>query len=117
MTVTSYFANHRKLKEVGFEVVSIARFPPGSCKGIPDFAPPEDLVRGSKSGTLSEEDYKACYIKMLDSIPVSRALELVRILKEGNYALCCFCGKDKFCHRHLLADWLNRNFELNIKEF
>lgn len=117
MIVTSYFANHRKLKNEGFAVVSIARFPPGSCKGILDFAPSEDLVRGSKSGTLSEEYYKACYIKMLDNIPVSRALELVNILKEGNYALCCFCGKNKFCHRHLLAEWLNRNYECNIKEF
>ena len=117
MIVTSYFANHRKLKEAGFEVVSIARFPPGSCKGILDFAPSEYLVRGYKSGILSEEDYKHCYIKMLDNLPVSLVLELVNLLKEGNYALCCFCGKDKFCHRHLLAEWLNRNYECKIKEF
>ena len=32
-------------------------------------------------------------------------------------ALCCFEKPDDFCHRHLLADWLNEKLNLGVEEF
>ena len=29
----------------------------------------------------------------------------------------CHCGKTKFCHRHLLADWLETQLGIRIEEF
>ena len=32
-------------------------------------------------------------------------------------ALLCFEKPSDFCHRHLVASWLNETMHLNIKEF
>ena len=29
----------------------------------------------------------------------------------------CHCAKTKFCHRHLVADWLEKHLKVGIKEF
>jgi len=35
----------------------------------------------------------------------------------GEHAiLCCWCLKGKFCHRHLVAKWLEENLNITIKE-
>ncbi len=30
--------------------------------------------------------------------------------------ILCWEGKDKFCHRHLVADWLSKNLDIEIEE-
>jgi|TARA_B110000444_G_scaffold249321_1_gene274266 hypothetical protein len=29
----------------------------------------------------------------------------------------CHCAKTKFCHRHLVADWLEKELKIDIKEY
>tara|TARA_B100001094_G_scaffold193895_1_gene187780 strand:+ start:15901 stop:16077 length:177 start_codon:yes stop_codon:yes gene_type:complete len=29
----------------------------------------------------------------------------------------CHCAKTKFCHRHLVADWLEKELKINIMEY
>ncbi len=31
--------------------------------------------------------------------------------------LMCHCAKTKFCHRHLVADWLEETLNVEIKEY
>lgn len=33
-----------------------------------------------------------------------------------NAVLLCWESSEKFCHRHLVAEWLMENLEINIKE-
>lgn len=53
--------------------------------------------------------YTACYKNtVLDKLYKSIVIEELRdIAGENNLYLLCYEIPKKFCHRHLLADWLN----------
>lgn len=57
--------------------------------------------------------YIECYYK-----EVLNKLDPLTIYKElgPNAILLCWEEPSQFCHRHLVADWLNNNLNLNIKE-
>lgn len=117
MFVTSYFANHRKLKEAGFLIVSIARYtPPGVLYNLRAFAPEKDLLLRRKQGLVSDEEYTKSYLEQLNSLDRKEVVDLLESI-PGKVALCCYCGKDKFCHRHILSKWLKDNFNIEINEF
>ena len=81
------------------------------------FVPEADLLRDRKAGLVSDEEYTELYCEMLETIPKCFIEKLIEDGESRNIALCCYCGKDSFCHRHILAEWLNKNYNLNIKEF
>ena len=107
---TSYFGKRLK----GDNLVSIARGTPqwftGRCVQL--VAPSWDLVTGIKSGSLTAEEYTVAYVKQLDSIGVDKILAM---FKDGDILLCYEKPGD-FCHRHILANWLN-NKGHNVTEF
>lgn len=99
MIYTSYFAKYK-----GKDGVSIATKQPPGCN-FPVFQPlvPElDLVWGYKRGQLTEEEYKNTYFKQLSTLDVQHVAKALE-----NKVLLCWEGSDKFCHRHLVAEWLN----------
>ncbi|MCX6668824.1 MAG: hypothetical protein NTV25_03335 [Methanothrix sp.] len=97
---TSYFARSSKLPNA----ISIARGYPASFKGRQylKLAPSKDLLDEYKRGKLSEEEYAVVFGWQLDE------LDPVEVVKElgPNPILLCWEGPSKFCHRHLVADWL-----------
>ena len=105
MIQTSYFAKMRKMTpEQKAACVSVARFTP---KGIN--IPGYDPVMPSKSILLrykEDEDvdaYAVNYEGQLSRLDVDKvAADL-----DGKILLCYEKSSD-FCHRHLLASWLNR---------
>lgn len=81
--------------------------------GHPAFAPTWDMVMGVKSGTLSETEYTIQYNALMrKSMEVNRKV-WVEVLKQPAVAFMCYCGHNKFCHRHLLAA---RFIEFGLKE-
>lgn len=42
--------------------------------------------------------------------------ELIALAKNTNIALVCYESPEKFCHRHLVANWFREN-GIEIKEF
>lgn len=82
--------------------------------GIPDnfggeimreLNPPQWLLFKYKNGQASEEDYiEAYYNEVLNKL---NPLEIYNKLKGK--VILCYCGKDKFCHRHLVIKWLRDN--------
>ena len=36
---------------------------------------------------------------------------------DKDIALCCYEKPTDFCHRHLVAEWLNNNTDENIEEW
>ena len=76
------------------------------------------LLQSYKEGTISEEDYVKEYVQQLNDF--SKDVEnFVDVLKkefaDKKVVLLCY-EKDGFCHRHILAEYLNKHYKLNITE-
>ena len=80
------------------------------------FAPTWDMVMGHKSGELSDNQYSYKYTQILmrgcyDPVKRSHIL-LHRHGQEngGEVTLLCYCSDGKFCHTHLMIDWLTEQY-------
>ena len=117
MIYTSYFGNWRNFPE-GSVAISITQFPPKTWKGLElrSLAPSEQTLRQFKNKEIDETIFAYQYLTGLnkDSNLKERVRALLMHLNQehGNVVLCCYETANDFCHRHLLADWL----DLNIKE-
>lgn len=111
MIYTSYFA---KIKEL--EVNDIV--PIAICGGIPDYyhglwyrkvAPKWDWFQQWKQN--HDNDF---YIKKFNETVLNAkdqwtvATELQALAPGKDIALICYEKPEDFCHRHLVADWLNK---------
>ncbi len=120
MIYTSYFAAVKKLPS-NICAISIAGWPPKGWKG-PQYkvlAPKWDFF--SKWKENHDNDYYIEHFKKEVLEPLSPE-SVVKILKQiagsKDVCLCCFEKPGDFCHRHLVADWLNENgYECKEYEF
>ena len=65
----------------------------------------------------SEEKFIIEYNNMLNDLNSKNVLEHLNFLTAGvEPILMCKCGKTKFCHRHLVAEWLERESGIIIQE-
>ena len=71
-------------------------------------------------GKISEEENNKYYMEeyykqVLSKLDAKNVYE--ELSKFGkNVVLLCFEENDKFCHRHLVATWLQRELEINVPE-
>lgn len=114
---TSYFANGAKLQKAGIMIIGIALYPPKWFSGISNkyVSPSWDILHNSKS----EEDYVQRFnseiLARRDPKVFLTAIE--KIANGKDVALCCFEKPDEFCHRHLVAKWLNEKLGMQIEEY
>lgn len=124
MIYTSYFANLDKIPK-DFKLISIARQKLVTDKykisELKEFAPSEKLFLDMKSNRISELNYTIRYITQISNNKnledLIQALHTMYGFPEKNCVLLCWEGKNKFCHRHILAEYLNINYEFNVREF
>lgn len=98
---TTYFANVRNLPQT-WNFVSIARKTVPGFPGfpLPELMPsPQLLSKVKQDGDI--EYYTKVFIEHL--VTLDPAMILARSGPDPIYV--CYEGKDKFCHRHLVADW------------
>lgn len=119
MIYTTYFAKLRSLPE-GITPIAICAKPPKGFKGFvyKSLAPKYDFFKHYKE-TGDTEYFKKCYYEqILNNIQPGKLLEeLYKITgSSGALALVCFEKSTDFCHRHLVAEWLN-NFGITCEEF
>lgn len=70
-----------------------------------------------KKKKISEDKFIAEYHNMLKDLNPKHVLEHLNFLTGGiEPILMCKPAKTKFCHRHLVADWLEKETGLIIKE-
>lgn len=70
-----------------------------------------------KKKKISEEKFIIEYNNMLNDLNSKNVLEHLNFLTGGvEPILMCKCGKTKFCHRHLVAEWLERESGIIIQE-
>ena len=109
MIYTSYFAKLKKFPE-NFQPIAICQFPPKWYTGqsIKIFAPNSDILIQYKSGQLNEEEYIQLYQQQLSNINVLDYIEKIfSICKEKTPIFICYEKSINFCHRHILAKYLN----------
>lgn len=116
---TSCFKFARSLDESKFFVVSISRFPPRGfkCYRCYEFAPSATLLRRFKAG-LSEYRYRFIYRRdVLERIDVHKVFEDLAVKACGrDIVLCCFEPAFNFCHRRLLANYVQEVWGYSIEE-
>ena len=108
---TTYFG---KIKDLPEDIVPIAicgKAPKG-WQGLsyPVLAPKKWWWLDWKENKHSDQDYYRAMYKetVLDPlIPLSVYQDLEKMSGGKDVALVCYEKPDKFCHRHLVADWLS----------
>jgi len=67
------------------------------------FAPTWDLVNMYKQGNMSEEEYYVEYSKIIAASQRLHKDRWLEVLNMGSVTLACYCPRDTFCHRVILA--------------
>ena len=115
---TSYFGNLKKLKENNIVPIGICCYPPKDFHGsnLIAIAPTPDILNNCRSNHQEfRKRYKneVLYLFKDPSIFVDR----IKFISNGNdCALCCFEKPDEFCHRHLVAYWLEECMGIAVDE-
>ena len=68
------------------------------------------------------QDYEAGYVEafceQLDKLDAEDIVKkLHKLTHDEEPVLMCHCGKDKFCHRHIVAEWLELETGQIIEEY
>ena len=102
---TSYFSKYK-----GNKGISIACSAPKNFKGqtYQQLVPKWSLVKDYKDGNITKKEYVSKYLKQIDKLDPNKVL---KDLKDK--VLLCWEGPGKFCHRRIVAWWIEN--ELNIK--
>ena len=116
---TSYFGNLKNLKKNHIIPIGVCRFPPKWFDGpnLISIAPSKDILFTCKN---NHQEYIKRYKNEILSIHKNPQdfIDRLSLISDGkDVALCCFEEPGKFCHRHLIAEWLNNTLNLNVQEF
>lgn len=106
---TSYFAKYR-----GEHGVSIALKTPEGFKGrlYKALAPPYWLLKKVKADGDTEYYTEQYYKEVLNKLDPRQVYEDL----GADAVLLCWEGSEKFCHRHIIAEWLEKSLGIEVKE-
>lgn len=119
MIYTGYYAKIKKYEQNGLITVGISgKIPDGfNGKRYQKLAPKYYWWHEWRDNKLSNEWFKERYnetvLNTLDAVSVAQELKSF----GENIVLLCYETPEKFCHRHLVAEWLNASVNLNVCEF
>lgn len=114
---TSYFAKAAILRKAGIVPIGVALWPPRFFRGISmkQVAPRRYML----DDRLTDEEYIRMYrndvLRLVDARSFIQDLE--RASRGMDVAMCCFEKPGDFCHRHILAKWLNEQTGIEVSEF
>jgi uncharacterized protein YeaO (DUF488 family) len=107
---TSYFAKYKKSNGVSIAVRKPWWFPYDEYK---DLFPPEDLVYRYKSDKITTEEYiEEYHNKVLSRLDAKKVYEDLK-----DKVILCYEKSNEFCHRHLVAIWIENKLGIKIEEW
>lgn len=118
MIYTSYFANIKKLPS-DIIPIAICGKRPLNWTGLsyPKLAPKKSFFLEWKKNNDNNYYIEHFQKEVLNLLQPQEVIKELYLLSNGkDIALICYESSDKFCHRHLVAKWLNEN-GLNVKEY
>ena len=119
MIYTGYYSKIKEYVDSGLTLLSISRTKPEfakSCIDIPQLFPSDKILWDYKKGKIDEMKYTSKYLDQLNELGVDRIIKMIQIFGD-NVVLLCWESPEKFCHRHILADYINKNSNINVEEF
>lgn len=111
---TSYYA-----RSSGHErAVSISASAPTYFKGnhIKTLAPTWEILDAYKAGKIDENEYAKRYISLLEDERKLTPLSVYNAIPNGTILLCYEKAGD-FCHRRVLAEWVEKSLGVIIPEW
>lgn len=116
---TSYFANLKNLEKDDIVPIGICCYPPKWFKGpnLRAIAPSPDILEKCKSSHAEyEKRYRTEVLSLFKDANI--LLERISFISGGKDAvLCCYEKPSDFCHRHILAKWLEEQTGIKVEEF
>lgn len=106
MILTSYYANYRNFTK-GYKRVSISLFSPPNAQldsFASELAPTSFILSDYKNKKINDEEYIKRYFKEV----LSKLDPKDIAIKYDNSIFLCYEKKGSFCHRNIVADWLNK---------
>ena len=119
MIYTGYYSKMKEYADLGLTLLSISRTKPEfakSCIDIPQLFPSNKILWDYKKGKIDEMEYTSKYLDQLNELGVDKIIKMIQIFGD-NVVLLCWESPEKFCHRHILADYINKNSCVVIEEF
>lgn len=109
---TSYYAKNGAHRQA----VAISLFAPSFFRRrwYPKLAPTRRMIDELKDGIIDEVEYTTQYLQLLKLRQLSPQ-QIADDLEEGSI-LCCYESSEKFCHRHIVAAWLERGANVVVTE-
>lgn len=87
-------------------------------KELRSLAPPWILLNAYRNGEITEAQYTEVFSEQLLKLNPKTILdELELIASDDELVIMCHCGSKSFCHRHLVAEWLQSNMHVEIEEY
>ena len=119
MIYTGYFAKLKEYENNGLIPISISGKAPDFYNGIEykRFAPSWSIYNNYKNGNIDEFGYTERYKKeILDKL---NPVEIKQFLTsfDKDIILLCYEKQGDFCHRHLVADWIESNLGKSVEEY
>lgn len=116
---TGYFYKLKQNKIDG--AVSIAVGKPRYIKvnhELKTLAPTWKLLNGFRKDEITEEEYVVQFNAMLEKLNVNDVVDELHHLTGGEEpVMMCHCATKHFCHRHLVAEWIERKTGEAVEEF
>jgi len=80
-------------------------------------APRWDLLNAFRNDEITEAQYIVSYNAMLSKLNAKKVFDELHHYCDGSEpVLLCHCGIKDFCHRHLAAEWLEKELGIQIDE-
>ena len=119
MFYTGYYSKVKEYIQAGLKTVGISMTRPNGVVvdgELPDLYPDKDILWDHKNGEIDEIEYIGKYLDQLDRIGIRDILLKIHSFGD-DVVLLCWESPEKFCHRHILADYINRHSKLNVEEY
>jgi len=113
---TSYYGNLKKLMQRGIVPINISLYPPKWFRGNSImYLAPRPFMLGKN---VSEEYYTKIFNEqIMPAVNLQTLAKDIEARGQGkDVALLCYEKPGDFCHRHLVADWLNKK-GIPVEEF
>jgi uncharacterized protein YeaO (DUF488 family) len=90
-----------------WRLVSISIDIPQNFEGdiLRELNPSNSLLYNYKNNLITDEEYEKTY--RFETLSKLNPEEIYNKVKGK--VILCYCGKDKFCHRHIVMKWLQEN--------
>lgn len=119
MIYTGYYAKLKTYQEAGLIPISIAGKAPAFFDGIQYkvFAPSWSIFSRWKSGEINDLGYTKLFkTQILDKLNKEEVKTYLNSFQD-DIILLCYEKSGDFCHRHIVADWIESELNIRVDEY